>query len=553
MKKISLLIKKMNVLLLAIYCVAATTIFTSCDSDDVKPTPSFYIEEDYSNLIIEHAAYNTTSPYHYYTVRAVGEWQVVPLEEYSWVQAFPNQGTDEGVFRIIANANDDITERVAYFKIIAAGAEQPVLITVTQKQNEPYITVTVRNAQGVKEQKPIIDIPGPTDQSFFLFVKSNIQWDIMLGDNAGGGEDGDTSGDVDWINLTQVGGDSIRIDAEKNMSDATRTALITFFYINNPNVKQEITIRQEPGSYMKVPTALYGISKLSKVLNVAVDANIAWTAVSNDSWINVSSTTETAAVLNVQENTTGALRTGTVTFSSPVDPVRFNVTVTVNQDELGEMVGFEAPIEWEFTAAHYTANTYNSQFVTANALKSGTGAATGTGTSTISYMPEGGLAAFPTNVNVGVRIIGTTGHPYINGGWPGDYWLFKVPVQNLRTGTRINIKYLTRTSATGHKYWMLECYDGTEWKVVGQTTTETVAGLGEVTYTHETNADGATNVQVNSTYTFTNSIASGEVQFRFRCMANWRAQGGALASPNTGTSRLAGSDDGTSPVISLVP
>ncbi|MDR3227396.1 MAG: hypothetical protein LBT56_06965 [Prevotellaceae bacterium] len=543
----------MNVLLLAIICVAATTIFTSCDSDDVKPTPSFYIEEDYSNLIIEHTAYNTASPYHYYTVRAVGDWQVVPLEEYSWVQAFPNQGKDEGVFRIIAKANDNINQRVAYFKIIAAGAEQPVLITVTQKENEPYITVTVRNAQGTKEQKPIIDIPGPTEQSFFLFVKSNIQWDIMLGDNAGDGEDGDSSGDVDWIDITRVDGDSIRVDAERNMSDATRTALITFFYTDNPNIKQEITIRQEPGSYMKVPTALFGISKLSKVLNVAVDANIPWTAVSNDSWINLSSTTETAAVLNVLENNTGSLRIGTVTFTSPIDPVRFNITVTINQDELGEMTGFEEPIEWEFTAAHYNANAYNTQFVDNNILKSGLGAAVATGTSNISYVVVGGLG-FPGNTNV-KRVVGTTGHPYVTGAWTDDYWLFKVPVTNLRIGTKINIKFITRSSATGHKYWMLECYDGTEWKVVGEMKTDNVGGaVGTVNYTHAMNADGATNVQVNSTYLFTNSIPAGDVQFRFRCMANCQAGSGApLASPNGGTHRLAGAADGTSPVISLVP
>ncbi|MDR2127414.1 MAG: hypothetical protein LBP63_11395 [Prevotellaceae bacterium] len=552
MKQINLLTQKVNILLIAILFVSAT-VFTSCESDDVKAEqPYFYIEEDYSNLIIEHTAYNSSSPYSYYTVRAIGEWQIIPVEEYDWCQAFPDRGKDEGLFRIIAKANDALTQRMAYFKIIAGGAEQPVWITLTQKANEPYITVTVRNEQGAKESKDIVNIEGVNDQTFYMFVKSNVQWDVTAGDNTGSGEDGDENSDIDWLTATRVEGDSVHIAAQKNISDTDRSATVTFFNTENPNIRREIVVHQEAGSYLKVPVLLFGTSKSSKIINCPVDANIPWTAVSNDSWINISSTTETAVVLAIDENTTGTIRAGTVTISSPVDPVRFTFTVTVNQDELGELTGFETPVEWEFSADHYNAGTYISQFVNSNALKSGTGSATATGISTISYMPEGGLADFPNNANVGVRIIGTTGHPYINGGWPGDYWLFKVPVTNLRPGIKINIKYLTRTSATGHKYWMLECYDGNEWKVVGQTTIENVSGLGEVTYTHAMNADGSTNVQVNSTYTFTNPIISGDVQFRFRCMANWRAQGGTLAAPNTGTSRIVGAADGTSPVISIV-
>jgi hypothetical protein len=552
MKKINLLTQKISMLSVAVLCII-TAIFTSCESEGIKAEPYFYVEEDYSNLIIEHTAYNNSSPYKYYTVRAVGEWQIVPIEEYKWCQAFPDNGKDEGVFRIIAKANDAVTQRTAHFKIIAAGVEQPVWINVTQKANEPYITVTVRNEQGAKESKDVVNISGVNDQTFYMFVKSNVQWDVTVGDNAGDGEDGNENSDIDWLSAMRVESDSIQITVQKNMGDEDRFAPVTFFNTENPNIRREVVVYQEAGSYLKVPVLLFGTSKSAKTISCPVDANITWTAVSNDSWINISSTTATAAILAIEENTTGTVRTGTVTVSSPVDPARFTFTVTVNQDELGELTGFETPVEWEFSAAHYGAGSYTSQFVTDNALKSGTGTATATGTSSISYMPEGGLAEFPTNANVGVRIVGTTGHPYINGGWPGDYWLFKVPVTNLRSGTRINIKYLTRTSATGHKYWMFECYDGNEWKAVGQTITENVSGLGEVTYTHATNADGSTNIQVNSTYTFTNSIASGEVQFRFRCVANWKAQGGALAAPNTGTSRIAGAADGTSPVISIVP
>ena len=62
------------------------------------------------------------------------------------------------------------------------------------------------------------------------------------------------------------------------------------------------------------------------------------------------------------------------------------------------------------------------------------------------------------------RIVGSTGHPYITGGWPGDYWTFAVPVTNLDAGTKVRFTAITRTSATGHKFWRMEYNDGGTWK-----------------------------------------------------------------------------------------
>jgi len=552
MKQMNSVIRKISMLLLATFCVSAITMITSCESDDVQPTPSFYIEEDYSNIIIGHTAYNNSSPYHYYTVRAVGEWQIVPVEEYSWVSSFPNEGKDEGVFRIIAKANDAVTERTAQFKIIAGGVEQPVLINVLQGANDPYITITARNEQGNREEKSAIDIPGPANQLFYLFVRSNIVWDFQVSDNnsTNGGDDDNGENPVipvDWITAVKVQGDSIKVEAEMNLSDEARSAVITFFMVDNPNVRNSVTINQGAGSYLKVPTTLFEISRFSQTRSCYVDANIPWEVVPNNSWISAGIGTNNV-LLTFQENTTGALRTGTVTIFSPIDPVRFSHTVTIDQDERGAITGFENPVEWEFTAAHYGTGVYTTQFVSNNALKSGKGTETATGTSTISYVSN-----YPGTDTDIARLIGTTGHPYVTGAWPGDWWLFTCPVTNLRIADKLNIKFITRSSATGHKYWMLECFDDGVWKPVGQVRTENVSGLGVVSYTHAMNADGNTNVEVNSTYTFTKRIQAGDVLFRFRCMANWQASGsGALANPNGGTHRLAGAV-GTSPVISYEP
>lgn len=138
------------------------------------------------------------------------------------------------------------------------------------------------------------------------------------------------------------------------------------------------------------------------------------------------------------------------------------------------------------------------------------------------------------------RIIGATGHPYVTGAWPGDYWLFSATDNyEYPAGTTLHIKYLTRVSKTGHKYWMLEYFDGAEWKpaeeypVAVETETGSNASYNFIEQT--------SNVAVECSWTL--AVPCKEPKFRMRCVANWQAQGGALEKPNAGTCRIADNDD----------
>ena len=88
------------------------------------------------------------------------------------------------------------------------------------------------------------------------------------------------------------------------------------------------------------------------------------------------------------------------------------------------------------------------------------------------------------------RIVGSTGHPYITGGWPGDYWTFAVPVTNLDAGTKVRFTAITRTSATGHKFWRMEYNDGGTWKTRrGITNDHGNGGRGLLHPRHESRRD----------------------------------------------------------------
>ena len=129
--------------------------------------------------------------------------------------------------------------------------------------------------------------------------------------------------------------------------------------------------------------------------------------------------------------------------------------------------------------------------------------------------------------------------PRVTGPWPGDYWLF-YGTGEIKAGSEVHIAFETRTSATGHKYWLLEYLDGDEWKPAAETYTTSDPGT-EVIYSHAMNADGATNVVIDEIVRFRKN--NEHAQFRLRCMANWQANGsGKLGARNGGTARLSVTD-----------
>lgn len=155
--------------------------------------------------------------------------------------------------------------------------------------------------------------------------------------------------------------------------------------------------------------------------------------------------------------------------------------------------------------------------------------------------------------NKASRIIGGTGHPYVTGAWPGDYWQFSATDNyEYPAGTNLHIKFLTRVSATGHKFWMLEYWDGVEWKPADEypVETETETGTG-AKYNF---IEPTSNIAVECNWTL--AAPCREPKFRMRCVANWQANGsGALATPNGGTCRIADNDDGkedAGPVFEVV-
>ena len=143
--------------------------------------------------------------------------------------------------------------------------------------------------------------------------------------------------------------------------------------------------------------------------------------------------------------------------------------------------------------------------------------------------------------NKASRIIGGTGHPYVTGAWPGDYWLFSATDNyEYPAGTNLHIKFMTRVSATGQRYWMLEYFDGNDWQPAEEypISTETESGTN-ARYNFQ---EPTSNIVVECAWKL--AAPCREPMFRMRCVANAQANDkGPLANPNGGTCRISDNGD----------
>ena len=213
--------------------------------------------------------------------------------------------------------------------------------------------------------------------------------------------------------------------------------------------------------------------------------------------------------------------------------------ITISQEtgagSSAPMTGLDSPVEWFFNGASGTDyTTPTKQFVEENNLRAVTGV--GYLSYTHTYVDSQGNPDPDCE-----RFIGGTGQPYITGAWPGDYWLFRVPVKNFKAGTNVRFSGVSRISGTGQKYWRLEYLDGTTWKAATELKTATFNGE-EISYTHIL-PTSTPNLEVSATVSFKRAIPDGEVQFRFICAANCTGGNLALENPNGGTCRWASSED----------
>lgn len=320
-----------------------------------------------------------------------------------------------------------------------------------------------------------------------------------------------------------------------------------------------LTVTQEKSAlFLEMNAAKFNVETAGKNIKLIITANVPWDytltpsvqyGTAGTDWI-VPSAEHPAdkqvdtLVFAVAANELG-IRGADITVNYTIDGVAHSDVIPVTQYPASEteLEGF--PVKW---AVRTPDNTYADTWPSSGIIPPVSGAGL------ITFHNEAGQAA---DTGGKVKLDLHDNSPRAMGVWPGDY-LEVVASSPVSAGTIVRLAFTTRVSAQGQKYWRLEFRDGEEWKPVGQTYTEpsVLAPDGNpVVYTHAMEADGATNIVVESIATYTAN--TDQVEFRFICAANAKANGDAPVSAPSGASwRLTvddgGADDVYQPEISIV-
>jgi hypothetical protein len=152
----------------------------------------------------------------------------------------------------------------------------------------------------------------------------------------------EVSANVDWIYIdggTGVGYGSFSIHSEINPTTTPRTAVITVTNENQQSVS--ITVTQAGGlPYIYVPELENDLNVDYTGLNVSVyiESNTEWTVVSSEpSWCSVVKRGADSLTINVDYNSTQAVRTASITLQSVDAPESEPVVFYVRQDFLLEL------------------------------------------------------------------------------------------------------------------------------------------------------------------------------------------------------------------------
>ena len=310
--------------------------------------------------------------------------------------------------------------------------------------------------------------------------------------------------------------------------------------------------------FLEMNAAKFSVAATGQTIRLRVKANVDWNyslapsdefATENLDWIvdeteHAPQQQNDTIVLAVAANEKG-MRGAVLNVNYTLDGVEKTDVVAITQYPEAEVSLEGFPVKW---LVRVDGNTFMDTFAS-----NGTGA-TVSGGGMITFNNDSGKAL---DASGNCMFDVSDKSPRVTGVWPGDYCQF-VASSPVSAGTIVKLAFATRSSAAGQKYWRLEYRDGEQWKIAGKSYTDpSVNGPdgAPVVYTHAMNEDGSTNVLVETAVTYEN--ATDQVEFRFICAANWRANGAAPPSkPGTATWRLsvdtADANDAYQPCISII-
>lgn len=280
----------------------------------VSQAPTVNILDVYVDKI-EASAYGQTDVLAYY-----GNTPVAAISSAVWCKVVIDQDSDPQTVTITCEANRTAESRTAYVTLTTTtekGEKLTKIITVEQKSMNATLMVSPEK----------VVLPA-MDAEFNLAIATTGDWEIIA--------------DADWINILEAvrkgtGDATVNVKAQINNTGLTREAtLVVYSGIENENrVEKTVQVIQLPqNTYIEVPLTSYSVSKEQQSLDVLYweAGNVhAANVTCSDSWLEFKSYLNHKLTFDIEENTTGKVRTATAAYSVEVagaDPITKIITIT---------------------------------------------------------------------------------------------------------------------------------------------------------------------------------------------------------------------------------
>jgi hypothetical protein len=208
-----------------------------------------------------------------------------------WIKLSSKSGTSGATVGVDVNENSSADESrlgVFYVEGDVSDFDYKAAVSVTQGVATPYLS----------PDKSELNITGATG-NYEVAVSSNFSWTASCSDS--------------WLTVMKSE-NGVVISVSSNETTSYRTATISFFH-NLAVVSEQITVRQAPAS-VTASTESITFNNTASSVELKINSEAAWTAYSNDSWIEISPSTGSAGSstlkISASENTSISERTGYV-------------------------------------------------------------------------------------------------------------------------------------------------------------------------------------------------------------------------------------------------
>ena len=212
-----------------------------------------------------------------------------------WVSPSPTSGTATGTISVGVSENmagDEVRTGVFYLKSDVNDWKYETPISVTQAGAHPAIT----------PEKAEVEFSGAASTEI-IQVSSNCTWSV--------------TSSSDWMTATK-NVNTISISVESNETNSYRTATVSVVHEGTTNTSKNITVRQAPAT-VNASTETLVFGNMAGSVNVTINSEANWTAVTSSSWMEVSPSSGSAGTstitVSVSPNSATSERTGYVIIS----------------------------------------------------------------------------------------------------------------------------------------------------------------------------------------------------------------------------------------------